>query len=140
MVFRFGVWSVQRLRLSPDATEDRWKNRCCFPCCFPSSCQDDVREAFRRLGDIKVQLIKDRDTGDSRGFGFVTFSDASKAEEASGAHLFSLKHHAICPSDVRVAHFAPVLVMMRISEWRSGQRFDGSCCPTIHSVKYTWPA
>ena len=51
-------------KLSPDATED------------------DVREAFRRCGDIKVQLIKDRDSGESRGFGFITFSDASKAEEA----------------------------------------------------------
>lgn len=46
------------------------------------SFQDDVREAFRRCGDIKVQLIKDRDSGESRGFGFITFSDASKAEEA----------------------------------------------------------
>ena len=47
--------------------------------------QDDVREAFRRVGEIKVQLIKDRDSGESRGFGFITFSDASKAEEARPA-------------------------------------------------------
>ena len=55
-----------------------------LPICSLELLQDDVREAFRRVGDIKVQLIKDRDTGESRGFGFITFSDASKAEEACG--------------------------------------------------------
>ena len=53
--------------------------------------QDDVREAFRRVGEIKVQLIKDRDSGESRGFGFITFSDAFKAEEALGGMGLELR-------------------------------------------------
>ena len=44
--------------------------------------QEDVQDAFRRLCDVKVQIIKDRDTGEPRGFGFITFPDSSKAEEA----------------------------------------------------------
>ena len=41
-----------------------------------------MQDAFRRLCDVKVQIIKDRDTGEARGFGFITFPDSSKAEEA----------------------------------------------------------
>eukprot|EP00439_Symbiodinium_sp_Y106_P083541 s1379_g23.t1 len=44
--------------------------------------EEDVQDAFRRLCDVKVQIIKDRDTGEARGFGFITFPDSSKAEEA----------------------------------------------------------
>lgn len=46
------------------------------------SCQDEIRDAFRRAGDVRVQIIRERDTGESRGFGFVTFQDAARAAEA----------------------------------------------------------
>ena len=51
-----------------------------------------LREAFERFGEVvEAKVITDRDTGRSRGFGFVTFSDASAAdtaiEEMDGAQL-----------------------------------------------------
>ena len=53
---------------------------------------DDLREAFQKFGRVAdVSIVTDRDTGRSRGFGFVTMADhrdASKAmEEMDGAEL-----------------------------------------------------
>jgi RNA recognition motif-containing protein len=43
--------------------------------------EDTLRDAFAAFGSIKsVKIINDRDTGKSRGFGFVEFS---KAEEGA---------------------------------------------------------
>jgi cold-inducible RNA-binding protein len=42
-----------------------------------------LREAFERFGAVaEAKVILDRDTGRSRGFGFVTFDDDSAAESA----------------------------------------------------------
>jgi RNA recognition motif-containing protein len=51
-----------------------------------------LRQAFSRFGDItESTVIKDRDTGRSRGFGFVVFSNDAAAEtaerEMNGARL-----------------------------------------------------
>lgn len=44
---------------------------------------DGLHEAFSRFGEIvEAKVITDRETGRSRGFGFVTFA---QAESASGA-------------------------------------------------------
>ena len=44
---------------------------------------DDLQQAFARFGEvIEATVIKDRDTGRSRGFGFVTFSQADSADSA----------------------------------------------------------
>jgi len=53
---------------------------------------DDLRAAFERIGEVAdAAVVTDRDTGKSRGFGFVTMADrrdASKAiEEMDGAEL-----------------------------------------------------
>ena len=53
---------------------------------------DTLRDAFEQFGDIvEAKVVTDRDTGRSRGFGFVTFNDegsANKArEEMDGAQL-----------------------------------------------------
>ena len=38
--------------------------------------EESLREAFESFGNIEeIRVITDRDTGRSRGFGFVTFSD-----------------------------------------------------------------
>lgn len=42
-----------------------------------------LREAFAAHGDVTdCKVITDRDTGRSRGFGFVTFENAADADEA----------------------------------------------------------
>jgi RNA recognition motif-containing protein len=44
---------------------------------------DSLRQAFERFGQVdEAKVISDRDTGRSRGFGFVTFSDAEGARKA----------------------------------------------------------
>ncbi len=43
----------------------------------------ELREAFESHGDvIEAQVVNDRETGRSRGFGFVTFSDPGQADSA----------------------------------------------------------
>jgi len=45
--------------------------------------EDGLSEAFERFGEIEfVRLITDRETGRSRGFGFVTFKNKEDAEKA----------------------------------------------------------
>lgn len=51
-----------------------------------------LQAAFERFGEITdSKVIADRETGRSRGFGFVTFADASAAQRAvqemNGAEL-----------------------------------------------------
>ena len=42
-----------------------------------------LRRAFEEFGEVTdAKVISDRDTGRSRGFGFVTFADASSADAA----------------------------------------------------------
>lgn len=42
-----------------------------------------LRSAFEEFGDVTdAKVITDRDSGRSRGFGFVTFSDPSAADRA----------------------------------------------------------
>ena len=44
---------------------------------------DELREVFEKHGTVEsANVITDRDTGRSRGFGFVEMSDASGAENA----------------------------------------------------------
>jgi RNA recognition motif-containing protein len=48
-----------------------------------STTEDDLRALFAKAGTVDaVALIKDRDTGSSKGFAFVTFSVQSEAEAA----------------------------------------------------------
>lgn len=42
-----------------------------------------LRQAFEPCGNVReVKVITDRETGRSRGFGFVTFSTGEEAQEA----------------------------------------------------------
>lgn len=54
--------------------------------------EDGLRESFSPFGDIvEAKVITDRETGRSRGFGFVTFETADAAnraiEEMNGVEL-----------------------------------------------------
>jgi RNA recognition motif-containing protein len=45
--------------------------------------EDGLRDAFKRFGEIEeARVITDRNTGRSRGFGFVTFEDDGAAKNA----------------------------------------------------------
>ena len=46
----------------------------------------DVEQAFAEFGDVKsVNIVKDRETGRSRGFGFVEMHDATAGKNAIDA-------------------------------------------------------
>lgn len=46
----------------------------------------ELREAFAAFGEVtSAKVISDRDTGRSKGFGFVEMSDSSEAEAAINA-------------------------------------------------------
>ena len=45
--------------------------------------EDDLRELFAPIGTCEaISLVLDRETGQSRGFGFVTMASADDAERA----------------------------------------------------------
>ncbi|SMF47639.1 RNA recognition motif domain-containing protein [Pseudobacteriovorax antillogorgiicola] len=44
---------------------------------------EELREAFGQFGDVSdAKVITDRETGRSRGFGFVTFGDNESVQKA----------------------------------------------------------
>lgn len=45
--------------------------------------EETIRQNFEEFGDIEeIKIVCDRDTGQSKGFGFITFSDQDSAEHA----------------------------------------------------------
>lgn len=45
--------------------------------------EEDIRQAFAEYGDVSsVNIVKDRDTGRSRGFAFVEMPDSDQAKQA----------------------------------------------------------
>jgi RNA recognition motif-containing protein len=45
--------------------------------------EDELREAFGAFGEVSsVKILMDRETGRSRGFGFVEMPNSSEAEQA----------------------------------------------------------
>lgn len=45
--------------------------------------EEDLQQAFGNFGEVtSVKVIKDRETGRSKGFGFVEMANAAEAEEA----------------------------------------------------------
>jgi len=48
-----------------------------------STTEEGLRKAFESFGEVtEAKIITDRETGRSRGFGFVTFADAADAMAA----------------------------------------------------------
>jgi RNA recognition motif-containing protein len=45
--------------------------------------EDQLKDIFEKFGEVStVKIIKDRDTGRSKGFGFVEMTDDTDASEA----------------------------------------------------------
>ena len=65
--------------------------------------ESDLENAFGRFGEIaEIKIITDRDTGRSRGFGFVTFAEDSAADAAmEEMNGFSLDGRTITVNEAR---------------------------------------
>jgi RNA recognition motif-containing protein len=59
--------------------------------------QEQLNTLFKQAGDVAlVNIIKDRSSGESKGFGFVTMSAQSEADKAiSMFNAFSLSDHEL---------------------------------------------
>jgi RNA recognition motif-containing protein len=64
---------------------------------------DDVRQVFERYGAVsKVTVITDRETGRSRGFGFVEMPNATEAKAAiEGLHGAALLGRSLTVNEAR---------------------------------------
>jgi RNA recognition motif-containing protein len=48
-----------------------------------STTQDELNTLFTQAGPVtSVEIIKDRDTGESKGFAFITMTDQADADKA----------------------------------------------------------
>lgn len=65
--------------------------------------EDDLRQAFEAHGEVSsVAIIMDRETGRSRGFGFVEMPDANQGKAAMAAlNLQELNGRAITVNEAR---------------------------------------
>ena len=64
-----------------------------------STTEEELREVFEKHGTlVSVKVITDRESGRSRGFGFVEYEDASSATEAQN----SLNGQQLGGRDLRV--------------------------------------
>ena len=63
----------------------------------------DIEHAFNAYGDVKsVTIVKDRDTGRSRGFGFVEMRDRQAGQEAiEGLNLQHIAGRAVTVNEAR---------------------------------------
>ena len=65
--------------------------------------QSDIERAFGEYGDVKsVNIITDRDTGRSRGFGFVEMQDQQAGQQAiEGVNLKQIAGRAVTVNEAR---------------------------------------
>ena len=66
--------------------------------------EDDLREAFAAFGEVStVQLIKDKFSGESKGFGFIEMANNAEADEA----IKSLNDTSLKGRDIKVNQAKP---------------------------------
>lgn len=62
----------------------------------PTSNEDCLREFFLPYGAIdEVEVVYDRETSRSRGFGYITFADTESAEKALESNGSTLEGHTL---------------------------------------------
>jgi RNA recognition motif-containing protein len=84
--------------------------------------EDDLRQAFGAFGDVaSVNIIKDRFSGESRGFGFVEMANKSEAEAA----ITGVNGQEIKGKSVKVNEARPKTDSPRPSGGRGGGRDRG---------------
>jgi RNA recognition motif-containing protein len=63
---------------------------------------EDLNAAFSQFGNVEnVKIIKDFDTGESRGFGFVDMSQADGEKAIDSLHGSELKGNIITVNEAR---------------------------------------
>eukprot|EP00038_Savillea_parva_P029702 m.72935 g.72935 ORF g.72935 m.72935 type:complete len:245 (-) comp8807_c0_seq4:725-1459(-) len=100
-----GRWSPPRPRRPRASFDERERPPPCNVIgCFglnPHTPEEMVREKFEKFGKIsKVVLVKDRQTGLSRGFGFITYEDVADATDA----VEKMNHTQLDDRNIRVAY------------------------------------
>jgi len=62
-----------------------------------STTQDELNALFTQVGEVSVaEVIKDRKSGESKGFAFITMSTQSEADKAiSMFNAYSLSEHVL---------------------------------------------
>lgn len=62
-----------------------------------STTEDELKALFAGAGDVTaIKIIKDRHSGESKGFGFITMSAQSEADNAvSKFNAYSLRDHRL---------------------------------------------
>ncbi len=65
--------------------------------------ESDIGHAFNEYGEVtSVTIVKDRDTGRSRGFGFVEMRDRQAGQEAlEGLNLQHMAGRAVTVNEAR---------------------------------------
>ncbi len=65
--------------------------------------ENDIEDAFSEYGDVSsVNIIKDRDTGRSRGFAFVEMRDGGQGREAiEGVNLKEIAGRSVTVNEAR---------------------------------------
>ena len=75
-----------------------------------STTQEELKTLFAQAGQvIAVEVIKERKSGESRGFAFVTMSEQSEADKAVGmfnAYSFGDHELKVSPAKPREEHGA----------------------------------
>jgi cold-inducible RNA-binding protein len=65
--------------------------------------ESDIQNAFGEYGEVQtVNIVKDRETGRSRGFGFVEMNDTQAAQQAiTGLNLKEIAGRAVTVNEAR---------------------------------------